>query len=135
MGMWRHYCLLTLPQIKAQYFLLSYFYFCQYMNPYLQLLILQTNCCLFVTISIMWKWIFSQEVLEEEDQNLQSLKSELGDDVYQTVIKALLEINEYNPSGRYVVPELWNFKEGRKATMKEVVQFILRNYKNHKRKR
>lgn len=82
----------------------------------------------------MWKWIFSQEVLEE-DQNLQSLKSELGDDVYQTVIKALLEINEYNPSGRYVVPELWNFKEGRKATMKEVVQFILRNYKNHKRKR
>lgn len=83
----------------------------------------------------MWKWIFSQEVLEEEDQNLQSLKSELGDDVYQTVIKALLEINEYNPSGRYVVPELWNFKEGRKATMKEVVQFILRNYKNHKRKR
>lgn len=66
---------------------------------------------------------------------MQSLKSELGDDVYQTVIKALLEINEYNPSGRYVVPELWNFKEGRKATMKEVVQFILRNYKNHKRKR
>ncbi|KAH7656478.1 Cytochrome P450 protein [Dioscorea alata] len=76
-----------------------------------------------------------KEVLEEEDQNLQSLKSELGDDVYQTVIKALLEINEYNPSGRYVVPELWNFKEGRKATMKEVVQFILRNYKNNKRKR
>ncbi|XP_048229584.1 factor of DNA methylation 4 [Ricinus communis] len=34
------------------------------------------------------------------------------------------EINEYNPSGRYIVDEIWNFKENRKASMKEGVKHI-----------
>ena len=38
---------------------------------------------------------------------------------------ALSEVNDqYNPSGRYVVSELWNFQKGRKATMKEVLRYI-----------
>ncbi|KAJ0987477.1 hypothetical protein J5N97_005833 [Dioscorea zingiberensis] len=75
-----------------------------------------------------------KEIIREDDRKLQGLKNEFGDDVYQAVIKALLEINEYYPNLRYITPELWNFKEGRKATTTEVVQFLLENRKNLKRK-
>ncbi|KAK2970276.1 hypothetical protein RJ640_021351 [Escallonia rubra] len=75
------------------------------------------------------------ETVNEDDEMLRSLKQEFGNDVYEAIVTALKEMNEYNPSGRYVVSELWNFKEGRKATLKEVISYILKNLKSLKRKR
>lgn len=75
-----------------------------------------------------------KEMLDEKDPKLKSLKKELGVQVYKAVTTALLEINEHNPSGRYVVPQLWNCSEDRKATLKEVIQYMLQNM-TPKRKR
>ncbi|KAJ0545933.1 putative XS domain-containing protein [Helianthus annuus] len=76
-----------------------------------------------------------KEVIDENDQLLKDLKAEWGTGVYDLVVTAYKEMNEYNPSGRYVISELWNFKENRKATLKEVISYILKNVKSLKRKR
>ena len=52
------------------------------------------------------------------------LKETVTEKVYQAVIIALTEINEYNPSGRVVVLEFWSVDEHRKASLKEVAEFI-----------
>ncbi|KAJ6703066.1 RIBONUCLEASE P SUBUNIT P38 [Salix viminalis] len=77
----------------------------------------------------------AKQILNEEDEELRNLKQEWGDVIYTAVVTALNELEEYNPSGRYVVSELWNFKEGRKATLKEVIAYILRSMNTLKRKK
>lgn len=43
---------------------------------------------------------------------------------------ALKEINEYNPSGRYSIPELWNFQENMNASPKQVISYIFKEMKS-----
>lgn len=81
------------------------------------------------------RWLWLQEVVDDEDEQLKKLKGEWGEEVHNAVKTALEEMNEYNASGRYTTPELWNFKEGRKATLKEVISFISDDIKTLKRKR
>lgn len=76
-----------------------------------------------------------KHVIKEDDEKLKSLKTEFGEEVFTAVTKALMEMVEYNGSGRYIVPELWNSKEGRKATLKEGVALILRQWKAKRAKR
>ncbi|CAL1387350.1 unnamed protein product [Linum trigynum] len=66
-----------------------------------------------------------QEIIDEEDERLSGLKKQVGEEAYKAVASALMEINEYNPSGRYIISEVWNYKEGRRATLKEGVTFLL----------
>lgn len=76
-----------------------------------------------------------QEILDEEDERIANLKDVCDEDVYNSVMTALKELNEYNPSGRYPVPELWNKEEKRKATLKEGVEFILKQWKTYKQRK
>lgn len=73
-----------------------------------------------------------QEVIDENDPKLKSLWIEYGDDVHNAVKKALVEMNEYNPSGRYPVAELWNWKEERRAKLKEVLHYIFNQFKTRR---
>ena len=65
---------------------------------------------------------------------MQALKEEAGQEAYGVVVKALLEMNEYNPSGRYAIPVLWNFKEQRRAPLDEAVDYMLKQWKLSKKK-
>ncbi|XP_051180171.1 factor of DNA methylation 1 [Lolium perenne] len=77
----------------------------------------------------------AKQIINEGDEKLVGLKEQLGEEVYKAVTVALLEINEYNASGSYVVSELWNNKENKKASIGEVVEHILKQWKVQKRKR
>ncbi|BAT98624.1 Factor of DNA methylation 1 [Vigna angularis] len=70
-----------------------------------------------------------EKIINENDDKLRSLKQEWGDEIYSAVVTALTEINEYNASGGYTVAELWNIKEKRKATLKEVITYIVERIK------
>ncbi|KAJ8770980.1 hypothetical protein K2173_022881 [Erythroxylum novogranatense] len=77
----------------------------------------------------------TKEIIKEDDEKLKKLKNELNDEVYNAVTTALKELNEYNPSGRYIVSELWNFSLQRKATLEEAVEHICQQWRLHKRRR
>ncbi|XP_073015890.1 factor of DNA methylation 1-like [Primulina eburnea] len=72
----------------------------------------------------------NQEVVDEDDRELKNLKRKWGEEVYNAVTTALEELNEHNPSGRYVFYELWNFEANRKATMQEVINHIFKDQRS-----
>ncbi|KAH6787150.1 XH/XS domain-containing protein [Perilla frutescens var. hirtella] len=76
-----------------------------------------------------------QAVIMEDDEKLRDLREHYGDEVYNAVTEALSEINEYNPSGRYTISELWNYDEGRRASLKEGVGVLLKHWRSYKQKR
>ncbi|KAF6158984.1 hypothetical protein GIB67_042065 [Kingdonia uniflora] len=73
-----------------------------------------------------------EEIVDNADDKLVELKREWGEEVYRAVSVALEEIHEYNSSGRYPVSDFWNFKEGRKACLKEVIEHVLKQLKSLK---
>ncbi|KAL6857034.1 hypothetical protein ACP4OV_018416 [Aristida adscensionis] len=77
----------------------------------------------------------TKQVIDDNDEKLVGLKEQLGEEVYKAVTTALLEINEYNASGGYVVSELWHNKENRKASMTEAIQHVLKKWKAQRRRR
>ncbi|XP_021278270.1 factor of DNA methylation 4-like isoform X2 [Herrania umbratica] len=77
----------------------------------------------------------TKEILDEEDEKLTTLKTEFGDEVYTSVTRAFAQMNEHKTSGSYTAPALWNFNEGRMATLAELVEHLLKQWKQQKRKR
>ncbi|XP_047053817.1 factor of DNA methylation 3-like [Lolium rigidum] len=74
------------------------------------------------------------EILNEDDDRLLKLK-ELGEEIYTSVVKALLALNEHNPSGCFPDKVLWNYKDDRRATLKEAIEYIIKQWGSLKRKR
>ncbi|KAK4784697.1 hypothetical protein SAY86_019065 [Trapa natans] len=74
------------------------------------------------------------EIVDEDDEKLKLLH-EFDDAVYKAVVTALREMNEYNPSGRYTVPELWNYKEARRATLAEGTERLIKHWKSVRKKK
>lgn len=68
-------------------------------------------------------------MIDDEDEKLKDLKRNYGEDVYKAVTAALIEINDYNPSGRYIISELWNYAVNQKATLEEGVTVLLNLWK------
>ncbi|CAM8894291.1 unnamed protein product [Rhodiola kirilowii] len=75
------------------------------------------------------------EVFNDEDELLKQVRDEVGEEAWEAVKTALGELNKYNPSGRYPIPELWHRMENRRASLKEGAAFILRQFRLHKSKR
>ncbi|GMN24176.1 hypothetical protein TIFTF001_000452 [Ficus carica] len=76
-----------------------------------------------------------KERVDEDDETLKILKNEYGDEVHEAVVTALEELNVHNPNGRCAVPELWNFKDERKASLREGIEFVLKQCRRVKRRR
>ncbi|XP_010472874.1 PREDICTED: factor of DNA methylation 5-like isoform X3 [Camelina sativa] len=75
------------------------------------------------------------EVVDEEDEQMKNLREEWGEEVKNAVKTALEELNEFNPSGRYSVPVLWHSKQGRKASLKEVIDYMTQQLKILKKRK
>lgn len=86
-------------------------------------------------------WALVQEIISKDNEKLRQLKEEHGEEMYALVTKALDEVYNYKPCAEeqggeiYGVPELWNYKADRRATVKEGIQYALEKWATKKRKR
>ncbi|KAG2621589.1 hypothetical protein PVAP13_3NG317764 [Panicum virgatum] len=66
-----------------------------------------------------------QEIVNLDDDKLQELKRAWGSGAHDAVVKALMEMKQYGVlSDRSIAYELWNYKEGRRATMRECINYM-----------
>ncbi|KHN01971.1 hypothetical protein glysoja_049761 [Glycine soja] len=75
-----------------------------------------------------------EEVINGNDPKLLSLKNDLGEEAYIVVVTALKELHEYhnsddaenthNSSEKQVIPKIWDFENGRRATVTEALKYI-----------
>lgn len=47
------------------------------------------------------------------------------------MVEALKEMDKYISSGRTIVTELWNYKEGRKATVVDAIDCLMKKMMDH----
>ncbi|CAK7325706.1 unnamed protein product [Dovyalis caffra] len=66
-----------------------------------------------------------QEILDDNDEKLKGLRNEYGEVVHEAVTNALLELNEYNPSGRYPVKPAVDTVAASAARLLEVIPFAV----------
>lgn len=71
----------------------------------------------------------NQVIIDENDEKLEDLRLKWGEEIYEVVTDALLEIKENGTS----CFELWNFAEERKASIDEAIKCLLQKLqKTHK---
>ncbi|XP_031273590.1 factor of DNA methylation 4-like [Pistacia vera] len=75
-----------------------------------------------------------KKIVDLEDATFKHLKEEYGEEAFNEVAIALSEMEYYRQSGGYTKLELWNFRENRKATLKEAIFRILKKWKKDKNK-
>lgn len=71
------------------------------------------------------------EVIYADDDRLKDLKMTWGEGPYKSVTDALVERKEYNIDGPGVF-DLWNYKEGRKASLGECIDYVFDHVKQLK---
>ena len=69
-----------------------------------------------------------------EDSQLQQISQRFGPKVAQEVFRCWLEVEEWNPSGRYPVQIPWNFDHQRPMTAAEIVAFLAQKHNQKKRR-
>ncbi|GJN13567.1 hypothetical protein PR202_gb00285 [Eleusine coracana subsp. coracana] len=62
-------------------------------------------------------------------EKLIALKEEWRIEAYNAVIRAVLEMNKYNPSARRPVPQMWNFRDDREASVSEAIGLVMKDMK------
>ncbi|WJZ88907.1 hypothetical protein VitviT2T_008169 [Vitis vinifera] len=66
------------------------------------------------------------EVIDEKNETLRTLKSDYGEEVYIAVTTALTEMNEYNPSGRSITRVMESLRR-KKGDTERTVSYIYTN--------
>lgn len=83
-------------------------------------------CCLAAYYISFCTNVASQEVIDEKNETLRTLKSDYGEEVYIAVTAALTEMNEYNPSGRSITRVMESLRR-KKGDTERTVSYIYTN--------